>query len=99
MSLEDARNTLVMVRAGGLLEGEEFLILYDDFKPINPSYPHWDFDPFSLDLFGSCECEAHLRVAKHNLPILLDAFQVLETFKWPQGTICSGMEGLCFMLK
>ena len=72
---------------------------YDDFKPLNPSYPYWDFDPFSLDSFDSCECEAHFRVAKHDLLILLDAFQVPETCKCPQGTVCSGMEGLCLMLK
>ena len=36
-----------MAYANGLLEDEEFLILYDDFKP-NPSYPYWDFDPFSV---------------------------------------------------
>ena len=52
-----------------------------------------------MDSFDSCEYEAHFRVAKHDLPILLDAFQVPETFKCPQGTICSGMEGLCLMLK
>lgn len=57
------------------------------------------FRSFSLDSFDSCEYEAHFRVAKHDLPILLDAFQVPETFKCPQGTVCSGMEGLCLMLK
>lgn len=97
--MEDARNTVATAYASGLLEDEEFLKLYDDFKPLYPSYPYWDFDPFSLDSFDSYECEAHFRVAKHDLPILLDAFQVPETFKCPQGTVCSGMEGLCLMLK
>lgn len=97
--MEDARNTVATAYASGLLEDEEFLKLYDDFKPLHPSYPYWDFDPFSLDSFDSYECEAHFRVAKHDLPILLDAFQVPETFKCPQGTVCSGMEGLCLMLK
>ena len=109
MSLEDARNTPVMayhIAYHSLLEDDEFSTLFNDFKPLYPSYPYPDFDPFSLDSFDSCEYEAHFRVVKHDL--LLDAFQVPETRahkvptrnkKCPQGTVCSGMEGLCLMLK
>ena len=100
MSLEDARNTPVIayhIAYHSLLEVEEFSTLFNDFKPLYPSYPYPDFDPFSLDSFDSCEYEAHFRVVKHDL--LLDAFQVPETFKCPQGTVCSGMGGLCLMLK
>ena len=100
MSLEDARNTPVMayhIAYHSLLKDEEFSTLFNDFKPLYPSYSYPDFDPFSMDLFDSCEYVAHFRVVKHDL--LLDAFQVPETFKCPQGTVCNGMEGLCLMLK
>lgn len=71
----------------GFLNDEEFLFLYDYYEPVNPSYPYWDFDPFCLDSFNSCECEAHFRVAKDDLPILL---QIPATFKCPQGTVYNG---------
>ena len=99
MSFEDVRNALLVASGDGFLDDEEFLFLYDYYESVNPSYPYWDFDTFCLDSFNSCECEAHFRVAKDDLPILLNALQLLATFKCPQGTVCSGMEGLCLMLK
>jgi len=99
MSFEDVRNALVIAYADGFLDDEEFLILYDYYQPANPPFPYWNFDPFCLDAFDSCECEAHFRVTKDDLPILLDALRIPPSFKCPQGTVCSGMEGLCLLLK
>lgn len=99
MSFEDVRNALVMAYADDLLDDGEFLFLYDYYEPVNRSYPYWDFDPFCLDSFDSCECEAHFRVAKDDLTILLNAFRIPATFRCPQGTVCNGMEGLCLLLK
>ncbi|CAH3150859.1 unnamed protein product, partial [Pocillopora meandrina] len=55
----------------GFLDDEEFIVLYDYYQPVNPSFPYWNFDPFCLDVFDSCECEAHFRVAKDDIPIPL----------------------------
>ena len=99
MSFEDVRNALVIAYADGFLDDEEFLILYDYYQPANPPFPYWNCDPFCLDAFDSCECEAHFRVTKDDLPILLDALRIPPSFKCPQGTVCSGMEGLCLLLK
>ena len=73
-----------MAYADDLLHDGEFLFLYDYYEPVNPSYPYWDFDPFCLDSFDSCECEAHFRVAKDDLTTLLDGFQIPATFRCPQ---------------
>ena len=99
MSFQDVRNALVMAYADDLLDDGEFLFLYDYYEPINPSYPYWDFDPFCLDSFDSCECEAYFRVAKDDRTTLLNGFQIPATSRCPQGTVCSGMEGLCLLLK
>ena len=48
-----------------LLDDGEFLFLYDYYEPVDPSYPYWDFDPFCLDSFDSCECEAVLTCFGH----------------------------------
>jgi len=76
MSFEDVRNALVIAYADGFLDDEEFLFLFDYYQPANPPFPYRNFDPFCLDVFDSCECEAHFRVTKDDLPILLDALLV-----------------------
>ena len=99
MSFEDVRNALLIAYADGFLDDEEFIVLYDYYQPVNPSFPYWNFDPFCLDVFDSCECEAHFRVAKDDIPMLLNALRIPASFKCPQGTVCSGLEGLCLLLK
>ena len=68
-------------------------------NPLIPPFPDWNFDPFCLDVFDSCECEAHFRVAKDDIPMLLNALRIPASFKCPQGTVCSGLEGLRLLLK
>ena len=48
MSFEDARNALLIGHADGFLDDEEFIVLYDYYQPVNPSFPYWNFDPFCL---------------------------------------------------
>lgn len=74
----------------------KFTIVYDYYEPVNPLYPYyWDFDPFCLDPFDSCEYEAHFRVVKGDST---ECFTDASNFHCPQGTVCSEMEGLCLML-
>ena len=68
-------------------------------NPLILPFPDWNFDPFCLDVFDSCECEAHFRVAKDDIPMLLNALRIPASFKCPQGTVCSGLEGLRLLLK
>ena len=63
------------------VDDEECLFLYDYYKPIYPSCPYWDFDPFCLESFNSCKCAAHLSVAKDDLPILLNDLKIPATSK------------------
>ena len=88
MSFEDFKNAVVIAYADGFLDDEEFMILYDYYQPVNPSFPYWNFDPFCLDVFDSCECEA-----------VMNALQIPASFKCSQGTVYSGLEALCLLLK
>ena len=99
MSFEEVRNASLNAFADGFLHDEEFIIVYDYYQPVNPPFPYWNFDPFCFDVLNSCKCEAHFRVAKDDIPILLNAFRIPASFKCPQGTVCSGLEGLCLLLK
>ena len=80
MSLEDVRNALLIAYDDSFLDDEEFIILYDYYQHVNPAFPYWNFDPFCLDVFDFCECEAHFRVANDDIPILLNALRIPAVF-------------------
>ena len=69
MSFEDVRNALLIAYADDFLGDEELIILYDYYQLVNPLFPYWNFDPFCVDVFDSCECKAYFRVAKDDIPI------------------------------
>jgi len=99
MSFEEIRNALAIAFADGFLSEEEFLILYEEYEPANPSYPYWEYDSFCLDSLSSCECESNFRVAKEDIPVLVDYLQLPARFICSQGTVCNGLEGICMLLK
>ena len=99
MSFQDVRTSLAIGYGDGLLNDEEFILLYDAFKSQNPVYPYWKFNRFCLDDLESSECEAMFRVRKDDFAVLMDALNVPETFTCRQGTTCDGIEGLSILLK
>lgn len=99
MSFQDVRNNLVFGLMDGYLPEEEFLILYEYFKSSNPVYPYWEYDSFCLDSLDSNECKAEFRVEKDDILLLARALHIPDVFKCSQGTKCSGIEGLCLLLK
>jgi len=99
MSFAEIQDALVLAFADGFLTEEEFVILYHEYKPQNPRYPHWEYDSFCLDDFTSEECQAHFRFMKDDISILADNLRLPPRFVCPQGTICDRVEGLCMLLK
>ena len=49
-------------------------------KSTNLNFPHWEYEPFSLDNFDSSEARAEFRVDKDDIPLLVNALQVSEYF-------------------
>ena len=43
MSFQDVRTSLAIGYGDGLLNDEEFILLYDAFKSQNSVYPYWKF--------------------------------------------------------
>lgn len=99
MSFQDVRTALVLGFADDQVDDEEFTLLYNAYKSQNPPYPCWEYDRFCLDDFDPSRCEAMFRIKKDDIPIVADSLRVPETFKCRQGTVCSGIEGLCILLK
>ena len=99
MSFEQLRTALALAFADSFLNEEEFLILYLEYEPKNPTYPYWEYDSFCLDNLTSNECGLNFRLAKEDIPVLVDYLHIPDNFVCSQGTRCSGVEGLCVLLK
>ena len=82
----ELREALVCAFSAGVISEEEFLILYEEYESTNLYFPHWEYEPFSLDIFDSSEARAEFRVDKEDIPLLVNALQVTEYFRCPQGT-------------
>ena len=94
------RNSLVISFAESSISEEEFLILYHEYKSVNPLYAYWEFESFCLDSLDSSECKYEFRPEKDDILIVADALQVPARFICPQGTVCDGrIEGFCTLLR
>ena len=82
-----------------IIDEEEFVLLYEAYRPSNLPFPHSAYEKFSLANKDPAECKADFRVEKRDIPLLLDALRVPPVFQCRNGTICDGVQGLCIMLK
>ena len=57
------------------------------------------FAEFNFDDWDTVECNIGLRFSKSDVLALLGALQFPERFVCTQRTTCSGLEGLCILLK
>ena len=87
MSFHELREALVCAFSDGVISEEEFLIFYEEYESTNLNFPHWEYEPFSRDNFDSSEGRAEFRVDKEDIPLLVNALQVPEYFRCPQGTV------------
>ena len=58
-----------------------------------------DFGRFSLDDINDAECLAEFRFRKHDLPLLAEVLQILDSFTCYQRTESSGIKALCILLR
>ena len=70
MSFHELREALVFTFSDGVISEEQFLILYEEYESTNLNFPHWEYEPFSLDNFDSSEARAEFRVDKEDIPLL-----------------------------
>ncbi len=94
-SFESVRNLLFVGFDHGLLDEEEFLLMYEAYTSENPAYPYKDYSRFHLELKDDVECKTKFRVEKNDIPELLHALRIPETVKCYQGTVCEDEEALC----
>ena len=79
-SLKETRDLLLVSCVKGIINANEFAILYDVNMSKNPLFPYDNYEQFSLDNFSEEECIAEFRVEKNDLPVLADALGIPPVF-------------------
>jgi hypothetical protein len=98
-SFKSVRDLLLIGFDEGLLDEEEFLLLYQQYTSLNAEYPYTSYPAFDLELKDEVECKTEFRVEKNDIPGLADTLGIPEIVKCSQGTICGREEALCILLK
>lgn len=96
--LQSVRDALTLAYAENYISDAEFVLLYE-YNRSKPVFPYWKFNAFNLETWDDEECRTELRFGKHDLPLLMQCLQIPEKIVCQQRTTCSGMEGLCILLK
>ena len=99
MALSEVRNHLLMFQDEGLINDEEFLLLYDLNRSNNLDLPYDSYSAFDFDDLQDDECLSEFRFYKNDLPFLAEVLGIPEVVECYQRSICSGLEALCILLK
>ena len=87
MSFKDARDALVLYHDNGVIDDEEFCLLYDVNRSKNPEFPYEEYGKFDLEEMDNSECKAEFRFRKEDIPVLAEALGIPETFTCSQGSV------------
>ena len=99
-SLKDVRKQLLISHEEGVLNDEEFLLLYDLNRSNNLDLPYDSYpDEFTFDDLENDECLSEFRLNKSDLPLLAEVMRIPETLECSQKSLCSGLEALCTLLE
>ena len=96
---KEYRDWLLLLYTDNCIFDEELILLYDSFQSTNPDFNYEQYPAFQLNNIEEAECKAEFRVEKRDLPRLVEALQLPDTFKFEQRSTCGAMEGLWMLLK
>ena len=95
-SFKSTRNLLLESFDDGVINEDEFLLLYEAQLPRNPDF-QYEHVQFNLDEMDDAECMAEFRCQKNDIKMLGEILGLPERFVCYQGTICDRIEGLCIV--
>jgi len=98
-SFKETRNLVLESYVDGIIDEDDFMLLYDINQSKNPEFPHENYELFNFDALDPVECVADFRVEKQDIPRLADALGIPPVIKCQQRSICDGTEGLCMLLR
>ena len=71
-SFKETRDFVLLCYDQGILNDEELLILYEQYKSPNLDLPYSSYPLFDLDDMEDDECLAEFRVKKRDISALVD---------------------------
>ena len=74
----ERRNVVVEANGDGLLDDEEFVLLYDLNSSRNLNIPYWQYPNFDLDNMQDDECISEFRFVKNDMYGLFDVLGIPE---------------------
>ena len=83
----------------GVIDEDEFLLLNELHFSKNPEFLYKHVDEFDFNEMDEYECMAEFRCKKSNLEMLGELLNLPPKLIRPQGSVCSGIEGLYMLEK
>ena len=59
-----------------IIDEEEFVLLYEAYRPSNLPFPHSAYGKFFFANYDPAECKLDFREGNRDIPLLLDAVRV-----------------------
>lgn len=81
-----------------IIDKVEFSLPFETVNKKNPSFPYWSYDRFDLSHVTDEECKGEFRFGLAELSLLAKVLAIPDTFICRNGTVVTGMEGLCILL-
>ena len=72
---KDTRDFILLCYDQGILNDEELMVLYEQYKSPSLDLPYSSYPLFDLDDMEDDECLAEFRVKKRDIPALAEALQ------------------------
>ena len=95
-SLKMARNHLLISHYEGIIDDEEFLLLYDLNTSSNLDLPYDLYERFDFDGLDDDECLSEFRFRKHDLPLLAEVLQIPDKITLYQRSLCLVLRRLAY---
>ena len=95
----EKRNVVVEAYGYGLLNDEEFVLLYDLNNSKYLNIPSWQYPNFDLDDMQDDECISEFRSLKNNTHVLFDVLGIPREIICYNGLQLSRVTALCPPLK
>ena len=92
------RISLRLARHEGILDDEEFVLLYDLPTSNNPDLPYWKYKRFDLDVLTCEECKSECRFYRSDIYALCAVLEIPNEINCYNGLKVDASEALCILL-
>ena len=85
--IEAVRNELLLTYDKGVIDDEEFVLLWDCNKSKNANFSYEDYANLDLDCIAEAKCKTEFRVEKLILETLLKSYRSPKRLQWNRGSL------------